>query len=335
MEMFKGKNIFVTGACGSIGSEIVKNLLKYDVNKIYAFDIDEIKQFMSQQVLDDDRIEFLTGNVCNLDTLKRCFSLDKVDIVYHAAAMKHVVICEQSPMESVRNNVIGTQNVVDSALRHDVKRMINISTDKAASPVNVMGASKFITERITLNANKITDSSRVFSCVRFGNVANTRGSIIPVLVENIRKGNTLKLTDPNVTRFIMGINDTINLIFKATEVAQGGEIFILKMKAFKLGDLFDVFRDKISLKFSTQPEDITIKETGLIFGEKLHEDLINNIELNNLYERDDMYVVLPPSRTSTITKAKLSSYSSEDVELISKDELEKYVLDYLKTSRLV
>ena len=322
----KGKNVLVTGGTGSIGYEIVRQILSYDVNKIIIFSRDEIKHFLIKRRILDSRLETVVGNVRDYRSVQRIFEENDIDLVYHAAAMKHVVICEDFPIESARTNIFGTQNVVDLAKNHGIPKLITISTDKSSYPVNVMGATKFIAERITLNAN--------YSCVRFGNVANSRGSVIPVFIDNLLNKKPISITDPNVTRFIIGIQDAVKLVIKATEYAKRGDIFILKMKAFRLGDLLDVILDRIAPKLGIK-EDIKVNETGLISGEKLHEDLINNIESNRMYELDDMYLILRNNedilKYQNIKKIDLHEYTSKDVELITKDEIEEIVMKYLKT----
>jgi len=323
---FKGKTILVTGGTGSIGSEIVRQLLEHNVDKVIIFSRDEIKHFLIKKRILDERLETVVGDIRDYRSAQRVFEENDIDLIYHAAAMKHVVICEDFPIESTKTNILGTQNIVDLATKYGVPKMITISTDKSAYPVNVMGATKFIAERITLNAN--------FSCVRFGNVANSRGSVIPVFIDDLLNKKPITITDPNVTRFIIGIPDAVKFVIKATEHAKGGEIFILKMKAFKLGDLLDVILDRIAPRLDISKEDIKVNITGLVFGEKLHEDLINNTESNRIYELDDMYVILKNneniSKYQKIKKIDLYEYTSKDVELISKDEIEKIAMKYLR-----
>jgi len=334
-----GKVVLVTGGSGSIGSEIVKQALEQDASKVVVFSRDEIKHFMMRRKISDDRLQTVVGDVRDLRSIEQVFDRFDIDILYHAAAMKHVVMCEDFPLESVQTNILGTQNIVDLALKHLASKVITISTDKAAYPANVMGASKFIAERITLNANKMSRGKQSFSCVRFGNVASSRGSVIPVYVEDLLNYNPLQVTDPEVTRFIMEIPDAVRLVIAATEYAQGGEIFILKMKAFKLGDLVDVMIERVAPRLNVSKNDIRVNMSGLVSGEKLHEDLINDTESSRLYELKDMYVLLPDTESTikypAVTKASLSTYASSDVELISKDEIEQIAIKYVeRRSRL-
>lgn len=328
-----GKVILVTGGTGSIGCEIVRQALSRGAGKVVVFSRDEVKHFIMRKEISDDRLETIVGDVRDWKSLEQVFRSFDIDIVYHAAAMKHVIMCEDFPLESVQTNILGTQNVVNLSLEYRVPKMITISTDKAAYPVNVMGACKFIAEKITMNANKKTRAKQSYSCVRFGNVANSRGSVIPVYVEDLLHRRPLQVTDPDVTRFIMEIPDAAKLVIKATEYAKGGEIFILRMRAFKLGDLVDVMREKIAPRLNILNSDVKINVTGLVTGEKLHEDLISHDELSRLYELDDMYILLEDkdccAKYPSINEVSLSRYTSSDVEHISNDELEQMVVKYL------
>lgn len=318
------KTILVTGGTGSIGGEIVKQLLDYDVKKVIIFSRDEIKHFLTKKRLIDNRIETVVGDIRDYQSVNKVFELYDIDLVYHTAAMKHIVMCEDFPLESVKTNIIGTQNIVDLA-KYNGSELITISTDKSVHPVNVLGTSKYIAERITLNAG--------FSCVRFGNVANSRGSVIPVFIDNLLNKKPLTVSDPNVTRFIMDISEAVRLVIKTTQYTHGGDIFILKMKSFKLGDLVEVVLDKIAPKLNLSKSDIKLNISGLILGERIHEELINNTEYDRTYSLDDMYIILKNNEDSkkypNINKVNLNKYSSNDVELISKEEIEKIVMNYL------
>ena len=327
-EWLKNKTVLVTGGTGSIGSEIVKQLLKTDVACIIIFSRDEIKHFLMKQTFRDERLHFVVGDVRDFRSVQRIFTMYNVDIIYNASAMKHVLVCEDSPIESVKTNVLGTQNIVDLAIKYNVSKMVTISTDKAANPVNVMGATKFIAERITLNGNKLLKDSNIFAVVRFGNVANSRGSVIPVYLQNLRDGKSLMVSDPNVTRFIMSISDAVNLVLKASQIAQGGELFILKMKAFRLGDLVEVMINKIAPMLGIK-EEIEIVSIGLAPSEKLNEELTNEVETKYLYEIDDLYAVLPENKhlSKDYLPTTLVNYTSDDVDMLNANELEKIVLE--------
>lgn len=320
----EGKTALVTGGTGSIGSEIVRQLLSVGAKRVVVFSRDEIKHFMLKKRIIDDRLETFVGDIRDYRSIERVFSAYDFDVVYHAAAMKHVVVCDRSPLECTRTNILGTQNVVDLARSQGILKLIAISTDKAASPVNVMGASKLISESIALNSN--------YTCVRFGNVASSRGSVIPVFIDNLLNGNSISITDPEATRFIIEIPDAVRLVMEATEVARGGDLFILKMKAFRLGDLLEVILDACR-ESGIMRGTVDIKETGLIAGEKLHEDLISPTEAGALYDLGDKYVILRSddrcSEYPGIVRADLSRYTSADVGLVASSDLKKMVMRYI------
>lgn len=332
--MLAGKVILVTGGTGSIGSEIVLHCLSKGAKKVIAFSRDEIKHFVLQKRTRDPRLTSVVGDIRDMRSLEGIFFRTSVDIIYHAAAMKHVVMCEDYPLQAVETNIIGTQNIVDLALKYRVPRMAAISTDKAAYPVNVMGASKFIAERIILNASKVPASGQVFTCVRFGNVASSRGSVIPVCIDNLWHHKILEVTSKNVTRFIMGMPEAVALMIEASACAKGGEIFIPKMKAFRLGDLMAVMLERIAPRLGIESKDVTLRTIGLVRGEKLHEDLINDVESRHIYQINEMYVILENDRAMSlypdIKRLKVGEYTSRGVPLISKDEIEAMILDYLQ-----
>jgi FlaA1/EpsC-like NDP-sugar epimerase len=323
----EGKTALVTGGTGSIGNEIVRQLLSGGAEKVVVLSRDEIKHFLLKKRILDNRLETIVGDVRDYSCVERIFEAHDFDIVYHAAAMKHVVVCDKFPLECTKTNIQGTQNVVDLARSCGVPRLITISTDKAAAPVNVMGATKLIAETITLNSG--------YTCVRFGNVANSRGSVIPVFIDNLLNGNPISITDPEATRFIIGIPDAVRLVMETTEVARGGDLFILKMRAFRLGDLLDVILDCAFQEMGITRDRVEVKEIGLIPGEKLHEDLISPTEVGLLYDLGDKYVILKSAERGSmyhgIIKADLPRYTSADVNLVSRSDLREIVMHYINS----
>ncbi len=222
----------VTGGVGSIGSELVRRILNDGAEEVFVADIDEIKLFQLSKTIDDPRLKCFVINVRDTQSLEKTFSqIPELDVIFHAAAYKHVVVCEDNPLEATLTNIIGTQNIVNYAIRKNVKACILISTDKAVNPTSVMGATKMIAEKVFLNAAK-NSSKTIFSVVRFGNVANSRGSVIPVFVDSLLNKKQITITDPHVTRFIMRIEDAVGLIVNSVEVAVGGEVSVLKKKSF-------------------------------------------------------------------------------------------------------
>jgi FlaA1/EpsC-like NDP-sugar epimerase len=272
-------------------------------------------------MINDKRLIFIVGDVREYRSLEKAFEKNNFDIVYHTAAMKHVVICEENPIEAVKTNIIGTQNVVDLARKYRVSKLINISTDKSVRPYNVMGATKFISERIVFNAN--------YTSVRLGNIANTRGSVIPVLIEEMLRKKQINITDPNVTRFVMKISDATKLILKITQYAKGGEIFVPKMKAFKLSDLVEVLINYVAPKIGIRSNEIKVNITGLVRGEKQHENIIDELEVPYLHDLGDFYIIKFKSKNPASVQREYSAFSSNFAKLVSRDELIEIVDEYI------
>ncbi len=324
-DIFYNKSILVTGGTGSIGSEIVRNVLQHKPRVVRIFSNDEDGQFKLEQELQNyDNLRFLIGDIRDRERLKR--ATEDIDFVFHAAALKHVPLCEYNPFEAVKTNVVGTQNVIEAAMDEEIDKLITISTDKAVNPISVMGATKLLEERLTISANYYKgDRKTAFSCVRFGNVLDSRGSVIPLFEEQIKKGAPVTITDPNMTRFIMSIPKAVELVFKAAEMAQGGEVFIFKMPAVRVGDLAEVMIEKLALVYGYAPKDIVISITGKRPGEKQNEKLMTREESEKARETEDMFIVLPDEGTADYPRAKrlpmARSYSSKDEKLLTKQEL--------------
>lgn len=332
-DFIKGKKILVTGGTGSIGSEIVRRLIQFDPNVVRIFSRDETKQFELEQELGSlENIRFLIGDIRDKERLKRAF--EGIDIIFHAAAMKHVPACEYNPFEAVQTNVIGTQNIIDAALDAGVEKVVTISTDKAASPFNTMGVTKLLAEKLTIDAHNYKGDRRtIFSCVRFGNVMGSRGSVIPLFEKQIQKGGPITITDPEMTRFMMTIPQAVDLVFKATKIARGGEIFIFKMPVVKLNDLAVTMIKKLAPKYGYKNENIKIKVIGVRKGEKIHEKLIMEEEVHFAYETDEMFIVIPHEEYNTYQplndwKVAENIYSSNNSGLCTKKEIE-HLLEYL------
>ena len=220
--IFKNKTIIVTGGVGSIGSEIVRQLLKYSPKQIRIFDNRETELFHMQHELKDIRLRFLLGDIRDKERL--IMAMENVDIVFHAAALKHVPSCEYNPFEAVKTNVYGTQNIIDAALAANVKKVVNISTDKVTNTINTMGATKLLAERLISSAQYFKGNKRtIFSSVRFGNVIGSRGSVIDLFKKQIENGSSITITDPNMTRFIMSLRQAVQLVLETANEMQGGE----------------------------------------------------------------------------------------------------------------
>jgi FlaA1/EpsC-like NDP-sugar epimerase len=333
---FKNKRILVTGGTGCIGSEIVKDLLKYNPRVVRIFSNDEDNTFRLSQELDkNDNKRFLIGDVRDKERLIR--AMEDIDIVYHAAALKHVPLCEYNPFEAIKTNVLGTQNVIEAALINSVKKVINISTDKAVNPVNTMGATKLLAEKLIIDANFYKGESKtIFSCVRFGNVLFSRGSVLPLFEEQIKNKKTITVTNPEMTRFMMSIQNTIDLIFQATFMAKGGEIFILKMPVVKIGNLADTAIKYYAKNYNYKPLEIKKKIIGSRPGEKTFEELMTQNEAENAIETNDILIVPPhkefginlkPSDYKNGRKSKLKSYVSKDMKPLERKEVERLIFN--------
>jgi len=331
-DFYKNKKILVTGGVGSIGSQLVKNLLPADPASIRVFDNNETGLFEIEQELNTPKVRILIGDVRDKDRVN--MAMDGIDIVFHASALKHVPLCEYNPFEAVKTNVIGTQNVLEAALKNQVEKVINISTDKAVNPSNVMGATKLLAERLTISANYYKGNKRtIFSSVRFGNVLNSRGSVIPLFKNQIQKGNCVTITDMEMNRFFMDIPSAVKLILTAGQVSQGSEIFILKMPVLRIIDLAEVMIEHYAPKFGFKPEEISIRIIGKRNGEKLYEELMTEDEAERAYEQDDMFIILPHSLESEdsgsrevlagFNRTKKQNYSSKNAPFISKNELKE------------
>ncbi|MBN2735016.1 MAG: polysaccharide biosynthesis protein [Methanomicrobiaceae archaeon] len=295
-DFYYGKTILVTGGVGSIGSFLVRELLKFEPKSIRVFDNNETGLFDLEQSLMSGKIRLLIGDIRDKERLN--VAMEGVDIVFHAAALKHVPLCEFNPFDAVKTNVIGTQNVLDAAYDQGVEKVITISTDKAVNPSNVMGATKLLAERLTIAANSyhgtyLGAKKTIFSCVRFGNVLNSRGSVIPLFEKQIKKGGPITVTHPDMRRFFMDIPSAAQLILKAGLLSRGGEVFILKMPAALIMDLAEEMRSLLSPQCGINPEDIPIDIVGMRIGEKIDEELMILDETNCAYENEDMYIVYP------------------------------------------
>jgi FlaA1/EpsC-like NDP-sugar epimerase len=328
---YHGKRILVTGGVGSIGSHLVREILNYEPEYIRVFDNNESNLYDFEQELNSIKIRPLIGDIRDKERL--AMAMENVEIVFHAAALKHVPLCEFNPFDAVKTNVIGTQNVLESAYAQGVRKVITISTDKAVNPSNVMGATKLLAERLTISANSYRGKKKtVFSCVRFGNVLNSRGSVVPLFVKQIQKGGPITVTHPDMRRFFMDIPSATNLILNAGMHSCGNEIFILKMPAVRIMDLAEVMREKFSSRYGFQQEDIPITIIGMRYGEKIDEVLLTLDETARTYENDDMYLVLPKEKPYGVSsslntappgfqEATADSFSSDNARLLTKEEI--------------
>jgi UDP-N-acetylglucosamine 4,6-dehydratase/5-epimerase len=280
MEHLKGKTILVTGGTGSFGKKFVKTVLQYDVKKIIIFSRDELKQYEMKQEFIDSRLRFFLGDVRDKDRLYRAF--DRVDIVVHAAAMKHVEACEYNPFEAVKTNIYGAQNIIEAAIDRGVEQVIALSTDKAAAPINLYGATKLASDKLFVAANSYTGSKKTkFSVVRYGNVIGSRGSVVP-LFKKMKETGRLTITDDRMTRFWITLDSGVSFVLSCLEEMVGGEIFIPKIPSMKITDLAKAIAPEAELNI-----------VGIRPGEKLHELMITHDDARHTVEFDQFYVITP------------------------------------------
>jgi|TARA_B110000438_G_scaffold302888_1_gene362132 FlaA1/EpsC-like NDP-sugar epimerase len=298
--ILKNKHILVTGGSGSIGQAIVIKALEDGAKSIKVFSNDENGLYEMEQIFTDKKIEFIIGDIRNSETVNSI--VKNVDIIFHAAALKHVDRCELNPFEAFTVNIIGTNNIVKAAVNENVKKVISISTDKAVNPIGVMGATKLLGEKLLSAEAFHNKSNTVFASVRFGNVFHTRGSILPRIENQIKKGGPITLTDERMKRFFMTKNDAVKLIVNATDLAVGGEIFILKMPLLHLKDLFEVMKEILAPKYGFKPTQIKTSNIGIRPGEKLTEYLLTDFEMEHVLETKDFFIL--PSLFESISKSK-------------------------------
>lgn len=288
--MYTNKKILITGGTGTIGQHLVRRILRDAPAVIRIFSRDEYKQFEMQQALYEHQttLRYLIGDIRDADRLTR--AMEGIDYVFHLAAMKHVPACEYNPFEAVQTNVIGTQNVIQAAIQAGVQKVLFTSTDKAISPTNTYGATKLTAERL-ISAAEFQKGAKqtIFSSVRFGNVMGSRGSVIPLFLNQMKENRSITITDPEMLRYMMTPGQAIELMLKANSLAHGGEVFVLKMPVIKMGDLALVLIEE-----KTRGEvasSIEVKTIGLRPGEKRYEELMSHEEYMNALELEDMYVI--------------------------------------------
>ncbi len=340
LKEFKDKKILVTGGTGSIGSVIIEELLKYQPRQIRVFSRDETKQFeLSHRLGQGAPVTYLIGDIRDKDRLN--LAMEGIDIVFHAAALKHVLACEQNPFEAVKTNVNGTQNVIDCAFANQVDKVVSISTDKATNPTNIMGCTKLLAEKLLLTTFFYKGKKKTkFCCVRFGNVLGARGSVIPLFASQIKKGKQVTVTDPDMTRFVMSIPQAVNLVLCAASLVQDREIFILKMPVATTGDIAQAMIELGQEKLKNKDK-IDIKIVGKKDGERLHEKLLTIEESVLAMETKDMFIVLPdiklaphlpnytPVKYPGASKAKVMEYNTQMQEKLSVKEI-KHLLEEVK-----
>lgn len=331
--MFKGKTLLITGGTGSFGNAVLKRFLNTDIKEIRIFSRDEKKQDDMRKKYNNDKIKFFIGDVRNVQSIKN--AMYDVDYVFHAAALKQVPSCEFFPMEAVNTNVIGTDNVLTAAIEAKVKKVICLSTDKAAYPVNAMGTSKAMMEKVFMAKARTVSPERTLICgTRYGNVMCSRGSVIPLFIDQIKNGQSITVTEPSMTRYIMSLEEAVELVVFAFENAKAGDIMVQKSPSCTI----EVLAQAVKEIFDANNE---VKIIGIRHGEKMYETLLTKEEAANAIDMGDFYRVPIDKRDLNYDKyfnvgnkelGLVDEYNSNNTKVLTVDEVKEKLLelDYIR-----
>ena len=324
---FKNKTLLITGGTGSFGNAVIRRFLETEIAEIRIFSRDEKKQEDMRLENNSDKLKFFIGDVRNLDSISD--AMYGVDYVFHAAALKQVPSCEFYPMEAVKTNVLGAENVLNAAIANGVRMAIVLSTDKAVYPINAMGLSKAMMEKIMVAKSRVLNNGRTVLCgTRYGNVMGSRGSVIPLFIKQIQEGKPLTVTDPNMTRFLMSLDSAVDLVLYAFEHADQGEIFVKKAPGATIGDLARALLGIFDAK-----NDIRI--IGTRHGEKLYETLLTREEMVKAQDCGDYYRIAPDARSLNYSKyfsegepqiSRQEDYNSHNARRLDVDEIKELLL---------
>ncbi len=331
--MFKDKTLLITGGTGSFGNAVLKSFLEIDFAEIRIFSRDESKQHEMRSRLNNPRVKFFIGDVRNYDSVTD--AVHGVDYIFHAAALKQVPSCEFFPIEAVRTNILGAENVMRAAVEHEVERCVVLSTDKAVYPINAMGMSKAMMEKVMVAKARHSHPSKTVLCAtRYGNVMASRGSVIPLFLDQLKSGKPLTLTDPNMTRFLMSLSESVQLVLHAFEHAEPGDIFVQQAPASTVGDLAIAMREYLGLKNE-------INVIGTRHGEKLYETLVSREEMAVAHDIGGYYRIPADMRDLNYNSffvegdtevSKQEDYTSHNTRRLNVEEV-KAVLDTLDVMR--
>lgn len=331
--MFDNKILMITGGTGSFGHTVLKRFLNTNVREIRIFSRDEKKQEDMRIALANDKVKFYIGDVRDVDSLKQ--AMVGVDYIFHAAALKQVPSCEFYPMEAVRTNVLGTENVLSAAISSDVQRVVVLSTDKAVYPINAMGISKAMAEKLMVAKSRVIPAKGPVICAtRYGNVMASRGSVIPLFVDQLRAGESLTVTDPDMTRFLMSLEDSVDLVLHAFEHGQQGDIFIQKAPASTVGDLAQALKELFG-------KEAPVRVIGTRHGEKLYESLVSREEMAKAEDMGRYYRIPADNRDLNYKKyfvegepeiSEFDDYTSHNTERLDVPGIKELLLklDYIK-----
>jgi len=325
--MFKGATLLITGGTGSFGNAVLDRFLNTDIGEIRVFSRDEKKQDDMRHKYKSDKIKYYIGDVRDLPSVKN--AMHGVDYIFHAAALKQVPSCEFFPLEAVKTNVLGTDNVLTAAIEAGVKKVICLSTDKAAYPVNAMGTSKAMMEKVFVAKSKTVSPKKTLICgTRYGNVMCSRGSVIPLFVEQIKAGKPLTITEPTMTRFIMSLEEAVELVLFAFEKAESGDIMVQKAPASTIGDLAQAVKELFHVNND-------IKIIGIRHGEKMHETLLTNEECAQAIDMGDFFRVPADKRDLNYDKFftdgdqlrnELTEFNSGNTDILTVEEVKEKLM---------
>lgn len=333
MESFVDKTLLITGGTGSFGNAVLQKFLNSEIREIRIFSRDEKKQDDMRMEYKSDKIKYHIGDVRNFDSINQ--AMVGVDYVFHAAALKQVPSCEFYPMEAVRTNILGAENMLEAALKNDVKKVVVLSTDKAVYPINAMGLSKALMEKLMVAKSRLLNPQKqVFCATRYGNVMASRGSVIPLFVKQIKEGKPITVTDPGMTRFMMSLDESVRLVEYAFSNAVPGDIFVQKAPASTIGDLALAIKEI----FNASNE---IKIIGTRHGEKLYETLCNREEMAKAIDQGDFYRIPSDNRDLNYAKyfaegevntSSFEDYHSHNTKRLTLEETKTLLLslNYLK-----
>jgi UDP-N-acetylglucosamine 4,6-dehydratase/5-epimerase len=326
-EMFKDKVLLIAGGTGSFGNAVLRRFLETDINEIRIFSRDELKQDDMRKFYSNPKIKFYIGDVRDKNSIDD--AMRGVDYVFHAAALKQVPSCEFYPMQAVKTNVIGTENLLNSAIAAGVKKVIALSTDKAVYPINAMGISKAMMERVIVAKGRNVKDTMI-ACTRYGNVMASRGSVIPLFIDQVRNGKPITITDPNMTRFMMSLDDAVDLVLFAFENGKSGDIFVQKAPAATVELLAHTMRKILGLP------DHEVKTIGTRHGEKLYETLLTKEEMVKAIDMEKYYRIPADKRDLNYSKffeegeeviTEAGEYHSHNTHRLNEDELTELLLN--------
>lgn len=332
--MYENQVILVTGGTGSWGHELVRQLLNESPKEIRIFSRGELSQVKMEREFMDSRLKFIIGDIRDLEVITT--ATQGVDYVFHLAALKHVPICELQPNEAIKTNIVGTQNLIKACIKNKVKKVIDVSTDKAVDALNLYGMTKAVGERLIIQANLLSEDTK-FVCIRAGNVLGSNGSVVPFFINQIQEINKITITSPKMTRYFITLPEAISLLFKAVQVSRGGEIFVMRMPAYRITDIAQVLIE------DSEIENVVIETIGIRPGEKLDEVLVSEHESGHTYKYDETYYVIMPMikipglqeyyQTLKLKKVDFIRYTSADL-VLEKNEVKKLLRkgNYLKKS---